>query len=76
MSDSSEILLGIALLVVSFGILFACLPRHGKTAWIARKPFLAPALTIVIIGGLAMGLIEILSYFTTIDDLTLSGKIL
>jgi hypothetical protein len=76
MSDSSELLAGIALLIVSAGVFLACLPRHGKTAWVARKPFLAPVLTILIIGGLAMGCIEILSYFTTIDDLTLSGKLL
>jgi hypothetical protein len=74
MSDMSQLLVGITSLIVSIGVLFACLPRHGKTAWVVQKPFAAPALAILMICGLAIGLVEIASYFTTIDELTLSGK--
>jgi hypothetical protein len=74
MSDTSELLLGITLLVVSIGSFFALLPRNGKTAWIVQRPFLAPALTVLVITGLAIGCIEVIAYFTTVDDITLSGK--
>jgi hypothetical protein len=74
MSNTSQLLVGITSLIVSSGVLVACLPQHGKTAWVVRKPFVAPALAILMICGLAIGLVEIASYFTTIDELTLSGK--
>jgi hypothetical protein len=74
LSDTSELIIGFTLLILSIGIFVACLPRNGKTVWIVRKPFLAPALTVLIIGGFAMGLIELTAYFTTVDDITLSGK--
>jgi hypothetical protein len=75
LSETSELLFGITLLVLSTGIFVACLPRNGKTVWIVRKPFLAPALTVLIIGGFAMGLIELTAYFTAVDDISLSGKL-
>jgi hypothetical protein len=61
-------------MVLSIGAFVALLPRKGKTIWIVRKPFLAPTLTVLIIGALAMGLIELTAYFTAVDELTLSGK--
>ena len=74
MSDLAELTLGIVLMVVSIAAFVACLPRNGKTKRFVQLPFIAPAVSIVIIGGLAIGLIEIAAYFTTIDDMTLSGK--
>jgi hypothetical protein len=74
LSDSSELLIGVTLLVVSIAIFVLCLPRRGKTAWFVRVPFLAPMVAVLLIGGFAVGLIEIAAYYTTIDDLTLSGK--
>ncbi len=76
MLGMSQLLTGFTLLIVSVGGFYACLPRNGQTVWFARKPFFAPALTILIIGVFALGLIEILAYFTTIDDITMSGKAL
>ena len=73
MSDLSELLTGITLLIISAAITIACLPRHGKRVWFAKKPFLAPAVSILIICGLTMGLIMLASYFTTIDEATLAG---
>ncbi len=74
MSDLAELILGIALTVISIIAFIACLPRNGITKRFVRIPFIAPTVSIVIIGGLAIGLIEIAAYFTTIDDMTLSGK--
>ncbi len=73
MSDLSELLIGITALFISFGLVIVCLPRKGKTVWFVRTPFVAPAVSILIISGLALGLILIAAYFTTIDDATLMG---
>ena len=75
MSQSSQLLFGIVLVVVSIGIFITFLPRKGKTLSIVRKPLIAPTLTVLLIGGLAVGLIEIAAFFTAVDELTLSGKV-
>jgi cell division protein FtsX len=67
--------MGIALLVVSVGSVFASIPRHGKTAWFVGKPFLAPFMSILVVAGLTIGLLLIAAYFTTIDDVTLAGAV-
>jgi hypothetical protein len=59
---------------ISAAAFIACLPRKGKTLRIVRVPFVAPIVSVLIIGGLALGLIEVAAYFTTIDNMTLSGK--
>jgi hypothetical protein len=74
LSETSELLLGITLLVVSIGSFIALLPRNGKTVRVVQRPFIAPVLTVLVITGLAIGCIEIIAYFTTVDDITLSGK--
>ncbi|MEP7031365.1 MAG: hypothetical protein ABI830_10570 [Pseudolabrys sp.] len=74
MSDLSQLLIGGGLVLLSIGAWIACLPRGGKTRSFVTMPFLAPAVSVVIIGCFAMGLILVAAYFTTIDDATLSGK--
>ena len=74
MSNATQLFIGLALVIASIGGWFACLPRHGKVLSFVRKPFVGPTLAILIICGLALGIIEIMAYFTTVDDLTLSGK--
>ena len=74
MSDTTELVLGLTLVILSIGGWFACLPRHGKVHAFVKKPFVGPTLAILIICGLAVGVIEIMAYFTAVDDLTLSGK--
>jgi hypothetical protein len=74
LSDSAELTLGIALVVISIVAFIASLPRHGITKRFVRMPFIAPTVSNVIIGGLAIGIIEIAAYFTTIDEMTLTRK--
>jgi hypothetical protein len=73
LTDLSELLTGITLLLICTVIVIVSLPRHGKTVWFANKPFLAPAVSVLIICGLALGLIMLASYFTAIDEATLAG---
>ena len=73
MSELSQLFTGLTLLVVSAVAIFILRPRHGKTVWVGRQPLLAPAASVLIIGGLAIGLILIAAYFTTIDQMTLRG---
>ncbi len=73
MSQLSQLLIGLTLIIITIGALFACMPRGGKTVWFVGKPFLAPAATILMICTLAIGLLLIVAYFTTIDEATLSG---
>jgi hypothetical protein len=72
-SQLSQLLTGLILLVASAVAILILLPRHGRTAWVAHQPLLAPAMSVLIIGGLAIGLILIAAYFTTIDNMTLRG---
>jgi hypothetical protein len=73
LSQTSQLLVGLTLIAVTIGALFACLPRNGKTVWFVGKPFLAPAVTITMICTLAIGVLLIVAYFTAIDEATLSG---
>ena len=73
MSEMSDLLIGITLMFISIGSVIVWLPRNGKTAWFVGKPFLAPAISNLIVAGLAIGLILIASYFTSIDDATIAG---
>lgn len=73
MSEWEQLVTGIALVLASIGAVYLCRPRNGKAVWFARTPFLAPMVSIVIIGGLAMGLILLAAYFTNIDVATLKG---
>ena len=40
MLGSSQLLIGIALVVVGIGLVIACVPRRGKTAWFVGNPIL------------------------------------
>lgn len=75
LSELSQLTIGIALVLISLGTLVVCLPRKGKTARFVKTPFLAPAISVVMICELALGLILLAAYFTTIDNATLSGRL-
>jgi hypothetical protein len=75
MSDMSELLTGLTLIVISIGALFACAPRGGKSLSFVTKPFIGPGVSIVVVAGLVIGVLLIASYFTTIDDATLTGMV-
>lgn len=73
MSDLTELLTGSTLILASFAVLIALLPRKGHAvAWV-RKPFVGPVMSVLIVSGLAIGVIFVASYFTTIDDIKLLG---
>ena len=76
MSDKMELISGFMLLLVSLGSLVALRPRDGKTFWWLKKPFVGPSVAVFIVTGVAIAAIMLASYFTRIDDVTLSGKIL
>jgi hypothetical protein len=69
------LLVGIALLVGSAGWLTICLPRNEKRAWFVGVPFFDAGVPIAILTMFIVGAVLILAYFTTIDDLTLSGAV-
>ncbi len=69
----SQLLIGLALLIVGVGSLLLCVPRRGKTAWFVGMPLFESGVPILMIGAFAIGLILIAAYFTTIDDATLVG---
>lgn len=75
MVENSQLWIGIFLLIASAGIFAAFLPRKGQARPIVRRPFFAPALTVLVIGGAAIGAVQLVAYFTTVDDITLSGKV-
>ena len=74
MLGSSQLLIGIALVVVGIGLVIACVPRRGKTAWFVGNPILEPMLPILMMAICAIGLMEIVGYFTTMDEMTAVGK--
>jgi hypothetical protein len=73
MSELSQLLMGITLTIIGIGLVIACAPRRGKTAWFVGNLILEPMLPILFITICAMGLIEITAYFTGIDEATVSG---
>ena len=73
MSESSQLLIGITLIVIGIGLVIACVPRRGKTVWFVGNPILEPILPILIIGMCAIGVIGIASSFSTIDEATVAG---
>jgi uncharacterized membrane protein len=75
LSDSQELLTGVILLIVSVGALIACYPRNGKTAWFVGVPFLDPTVSILVVGGMVIGVLLIVAYFTAIDNGTVSGMV-
>jgi len=74
MSDFNELLSAIVLLVVSFGMLIVFYPRNGRPRRWLTKPVIEPSATILIVTGFAIGAMLLLSYFTTLDNLNLSGQ--
>ncbi len=75
MSDSFELAIGIALLIACVGSLLALRPRNGKPYLWVTKPFVGPSVAVVIVVGAAVGAVLLASYFTTVDNLTLSGTV-
>ena len=71
-----DLLIGMALLGISTGWLMYSRPRNGKKAWFVNMPFFDSGVPILILSIFVVGVVLILAYFTTIDDLTLSGKVL
>ena len=69
----SQFLIGIALVVVGIGSVIACVPRWGKRAWFVGNPILEPMLPILMIAICAIGLIEIVGYFSTMDEMAMVG---
>ncbi len=61
------------MLIGSAGSLIGCLPRNGKKAWFVGMPFFDAGVPILILSVFIVGAVLIVAYFTTIDDLTLSG---
>lgn len=73
MSEWSQLLIGITLTFIGIGLVIACVPRRGKTAWFVGNLFLEPMLPILFISICAIGLIEIAAYFTGIEEATVAG---
>ena len=73
MSDSTELLIAITLLIIGLGLLIACHPRRGKTAWFVGKPILESGVSVLLVATVAIGLMMLVAYFTTLDDATLAG---
>ena len=74
MSNFTELASSLIVLIVSIGAMVALRPRKGVPIWWVRLPFVGPLLTILIVTGIAVGGILLASYFTSIDDINLSGK--
>lgn len=70
-----NLLVGITLAIIAIGWLIVCIPRDGKKAWFIGKPFLEPAVPILLIGMFAVGLILIIDHLTTIDEFDFSGPV-
>ena len=68
-----DLILGIALICGSIGLVVSCRPRNGKALSFVKKPIVGPAISILITAGIAIGFIFIAAYFTAIDEVTLSG---
>jgi hypothetical protein len=68
-----ELIVGIALIFGSIGLVLACRPRHGKTLAFVKWPVVGPTVSILITACLAIGVLFIAAYFTDIDVATLSG---
>ena len=70
-----NLLIGIALIVIGIGSLFASLPRGSKKVWFAGNPILAPSLPIFMIAAIILGAVLVTGHVTTIDDITLTGAV-
>jgi hypothetical protein len=68
-----DLIVGIALICSSFGLVLGCRPRHGIPLAFVKWPVVGPTVSILITAGLAIGVLFIAAYFTDIDVATLSG---
>ena len=74
MSDLAQLLIGLTLLVLSFGTVIFLRPLHGKSpSAFVKKPLMGPLLASLITTGFGVGILLLASYFTTIDNMKLSG---
>ena len=70
-----NLLVGITLIIIAIGWLIVCVPRGGKKAWFVGKPFLEPAVPILMIVTALVGLLLVISHLTTIDEIGLTGAV-
>ena len=70
-----NLLIGIALIVIGTAWLLVCIPKGENTAWFVGNRFLEPVLPIFMIATVALGLLLVAGYFTTIDDFTFAGNV-
>ena len=74
MSDLGQLLIGLTLLILSLGIVIFLRPQRGKSvSAFVKKPLVGPLLASLVTVGFGVGLILLASYFTTIDNVKLSG---
>ena len=75
MSDFTELITGVALILISLGSVVILRPRGEKTnSWI-KLPFVGPLLAVLITSGFGIGILFLANYFTTMDDLNISGRV-
>jgi hypothetical protein len=75
MSDLQQLLVGVTLVVIATGLLTVWVPRGGKMAWFVEKPVLETGASLLLITTFAVGLVLLASRFTTIDNISMSGKL-
>jgi hypothetical protein len=68
MSDFAKLLIGLALLLSSFGAVMVLRPHRGKDATrLVKMPFAAPLLASLITIGVGVGILLVFGYFTTFN---------
>ena len=70
-----NLLIGIALIVIGIGSVFACVPRGGKKVWFVGNPVLEPVLPVLMIAAVVLGGVLVAGHLTTIDDITMAGSV-
>jgi len=73
MSNFDQLVAAIALLIGSFGSLIVLRPRHGVPFRWVTVPLVGPTVSILIVTGFVVGAVLLAGYFTTIDNVTLTG---
>lgn len=74
MADFAQLLIGLTLLLTSFGAVIVLRPHRGKNPIpLVKMPLAGPLLASLITAGFGVGILLLASYFTTIDNLKLSG---
>jgi len=75
MLDFTELMTGAALILISLGLVVILRQRGAKSnSWI-KLPFVGPFLGVLITSGFGIGILFLVNYFTTIDDINMSGRV-